>query len=454
MLRQSDIQRQNRWKEKHASILPSNYIKRKMSDNILPFLDREEIILILGPRQSGKTTLLNWIIEKYLELKIPKDSIFYLNLDNKLIAAQLGEPLDLAEYFLNLGQQKGKIILLLDEVQRVPDAGLFLKNIHDAFKGDIKIVCSGSSSLEIKAKTKEYLTGRKKDFSLLPLSLKEIADQKLPYLTNIGRIDFKLLKKILRLYSNDLEDVFEFYSRFGGYPGVFLAKNIDLKNSLLEEIYEDYVKKDVVDFLKIENIPAFNKIVYLAASQIGGLVNKNEIAATVGLSAPTVDKYLHILENTFTIFNVPPFYTNKRKEITSMNKIFFYDTGICNFINRTLLGSDYLLTGGLLENIIGLELKKNMPAGTYLHFWRTQKGAEVDFVLQSGTELIPIEVKLSSLNTVGITRSLSNFIREFKPKRAIFVNRNYLEIKKIAGTEVIFVPYYIFAVFPFEIIVC
>jgi len=110
------------------------------------------------------------------------------------------------------------------------------------------------------------------------------------------------------------------------------------------------------------------------------------------------------------------------------------------------------LTGGLLENIIGLELKKNLPVGTHLCFWRTQKGAEVDFVLQSGAELIPIEVKLSPLNAARTTRSLSNFIKAFKPKRAIFVNRNYLGMKKLAGTEVIFVPYYIFAVFPFEII--
>lgn len=455
MIRLADIQKQNAWKERGKSILPDGYIDRKLCESIIPFLDRDEIVIILGPRQSGKTTLLNWFIQKYQELGLAKENIFYLNLDNKLMAAQLGEPLDFAEYFRSLKKHEGRVILMLDEVQRVSDAGLFLKNIHDAFKDDIKIFCSGSSSLEIKAKTKEHLTGRKKDFSLFPLSLKEIARRNLAYLRDIDKIDFKTLKRIQRLYAKDLEDIFNLYSRYGGYPKVFLAPNVDLKNSLLEEIYETYVKKDVVDFLKIENIPAFNKIVYLIASQVGGLVNKNEIAGTVGISAPTVDKYLHILESTFTVFSVPPYYTNKRKEITSMNKIFFYDTGLYNFINRTLLdNNNYLLTGGLLENVIGLELKKNLPQGTYLHFWRTQKGAEVDFILQTGAELVPIEVKVSSLKKPKITRGLSNFIKAFKPKRAVFVNQNYLNVTRIADTEVIFVPYSLFALFPLETIKC
>ena len=112
------------------------------------------------------------------------------------------------------------------------------------------------------------------------------------------------------------------------------------------------------------------------------------------------------------------------------------------------------MTGGLLENVIGLELKKNLPQGTYLHFWRTQKGAEVDFILQTGAELVPIEVKVSSLKKPEISRGLSNFIKAFKPKRAVFVNQNYLNITKIADTEVIFVPYSLFALFPLEIIKC
>ncbi|MCK4249290.1 MAG: AAA family ATPase, partial [Candidatus Omnitrophica bacterium] len=233
MIKLSDIQKQNIWKEKSESILPDGYINRRLCEKILPFLDRDEIVIILGPRQSGKTTLLNWFIQKYQELDIAKENIFYLNLDNKLLAAQLGEPLDFAEYFRSLKKQEGRVILMLDEVQRVSDAGLFLKNIYDAFKDDIKIFCSGSSSLEIKAKTKEHLTGRKKNFSLLPLSLKEIAPRNLAYLRNIDKIDFKILKKIQRLYSKDLEDVFNLYSRYGGYPKVFLAPNADLKNSLL-----------------------------------------------------------------------------------------------------------------------------------------------------------------------------------------------------------------------------
>ena len=178
MIRLADIQKQNAWKERGKSILPDGYIDRKLCESIIPFLDRDEIVIILGPRQSGKTTLLNWFIQKYQELGLAKENIFYLNLDNKLMAAQLGEPLDFAEYFRSLKKHEGRVILMLDEVQRVSDAGLFLKNIHDAFKDDIKIFCSGSSSLEIKAKTKEHLTGRKKRLPSFPFVLKRNRQEK------------------------------------------------------------------------------------------------------------------------------------------------------------------------------------------------------------------------------------------------------------------------------------
>lgn len=431
---------QNSWHKGKIPVFP--YIQRDIMPDLLRWLEDRESLIVIGPRQAGKSTLLKALIKFLLEeRKVEGKDIFYFNLDDTRMINFLSKPEDFIKFIQSFSPKQAYIFI--DEVQRLENPGLFLKCIYDLGL-NFKLIISGSSSLELKSKIFESLTGRKIVFHLFPFSFREFLRTK-PFFS-----EFKMFKSeddlIFqdKVYSAPLNECLEEYVTYGGYPRVVLEKDLVKKKELLWEIYSSYVEKDVVNFLKIELPDKYNNLVKVLSSQIGSLVNIYELTNTLGLNRLTVEKYISTLKATFIISEVPPFYKNIRSEISKMPKIYFNDTGLRNSIidsfGEVNIRPD---RGELLENFIYTQIKVSKFLKNVC-FWRTKTGGEVDFVTGFGKEIIGFESKFSSFVKPSFSRSMRHFIRDYKPEKIIIFTKNYLQ--RMEKKNLIFLPsYWIFS---------
>ena len=413
------------------------YIPREIFSKIKKHLDNKEITLIIGPRQVGKTVLLKQSQEYLIkDKKISSKLIFNFNLD---IISDRELFLD-QKIFIDYIKQKSKnnkIYVFIDEAQKVKEAGVFFKGVYDSDL-NAKFILTGSSNLEIKSKIQESLTGRKRVFHLLPFSFLEILNFKDKELYNI----IINQERIFDVEIKKIKNIFLEYCIFGSYPQVILADDIDEKLEYIKEIFNSYIEKDIIGFLKIENEANFIKLVKLLSGQIGNLLRVSELATLVNTDHYTINRYLSNLERTFVTYNLLPFYSNPRQEIVKAPKIYFLDNGIRNFgIERF---SQNFRTrddrGELLENIILKELLilKYYYKNFNIRFWRTKQGAEVDFVLEKENNILPIEIK-SDLKNDQLTKSFFSFLNKFKPDNALIVNLGFCGERIIEKTKVNFI---------------
>lgn len=404
-------------------------IKREIFPVLLEHLSRKEITLIVGPRQAGKTTLMNLLQEELIKKGA---TTLFMSLDFERDMPFFRSQQTLIERLsLEFGSQKG--FVFIDEIQRKRDAGLFLKGIYD-MNLPYKFIISGSGSLELKEKIHESLIGRKRLFELNTLSLKEFINFKTAYkyedrLKEFFRID-PLAKDLLMEYMN-----------FGGYPRVVLENRLNQKIAVIDDIYRSYLEKDISFLLRLEKMDALKDLVKLLAAQIGGLVNLTELSSTTGISIPTLKNYLYYLEKTFIIKRVTPFYRNIRKEITKSPVFYFYDMGLRNFAIGQFGRLDTINMGFLFENLIFNLLKERFPE-VDIHFWRTTDGAEVDFIIEFPDSIIPVEVKFKELKETRISRSLKSFILKYSPSEAWIINLSLKEEERIENTLIRFMPFW------------
>ncbi len=388
---------------------------------------------MVGPRQSGKTTLM-FLLKDVLEKKGEK--CVYLNLDIEADKKhfQSQEAL-LNKISLEVG--KGKAYVFIDEIQRKENAGLFLKGLYDMALL-YKFIISGSGSVELKEKIHESLAGRKRLFELSTLSFKEFVDFKTGYKYE-GKLDefYKIETDKTRQYLYE-------YLNFGGYPRVVLEETLAEKIKIISELYQSYIERDIVYLLNVQKTDDFTRLVKILASQVGELLNITELSSTLGLSISTVKNYLWYLEKTYITYRVTPFYKNVRKEITKSPVIYFSDLGLRNYANGTYGNlSNSAEMGFLFQNFIANELiMKLKQTPRDLHFWRTKDQAEVDFVLTSGDKVLPVEVKFKDLKNPEVSRSLRNFISKYSPKEAIIVHLGKESDATVGDTLVKLLPFY------------
>ncbi|MBU1487527.1 ATP-binding protein [bacterium] len=357
---------------------PPDLIKREIITDIQPYLFDDHIIVIIGPRQAGKTCLLHLLAELLLkEENISQDQIHYFDLEDIDTLSYFNSisPAALASQF----REKERTFLFIDEVQYLDNPSNLLKIIHDHFP-HIKLIVSGSSTLAIKKKFKESLTGRKAVFNLRTLSFDEFLRFKGSHLLKVKReLDWRRPEGISSLLAKEFFEFFQEFILFGGYPKVVLENNREKKVAQLSKIYNSYIRKDIKDLGAVENVAALNRLVSLLAFQIGQIINIEELTANLRISRKTVERYIFLLENTFAIHLLKPYFTNKRKEISKMPKVYFEDTGLRNVIIKNLdplsLRND---SGFLFENAVFNTLIKRLKPLEELKFWRTQAGAEVD----------------------------------------------------------------------------
>lgn len=290
-----------------------------------------------------------------------------------------------------------KTFILIDEIQYLNNPTNFLKYLYDSHAGKIKIIASGSSAFYIDKKFKDSLVGRKIILPVRTLSFHEFLRFKeqqalisiLP--DNFTSTNYHYSAKIALQQKELLRTLFNEFVQFGGYPKVVLAPLSD-KTMLLEEIAYSYIKKDVYE-ANIRQDDIFYRLFKMLASQIGQLININELSHTLGISRTAIDNYLYVMRKSFHIILIRPFYRNARKEITRMPKLYFLDIGLRNFFANNFesmsLRND---RGQLLENAVIRQLieRTGLHPEEKIKFWRSKLGAEIDIIYD---ENIAFEIK-------------------------------------------------------------
>jgi len=401
------------------------YIKRELEKTIRKYLTVPEIIAVVGARQVGKTTLLRHIQEEI------KDSTF-ITLEDIEIRSLFDRDI---KSFIEL-YVKPFHYIFIDEFQHAKHGGQSLKYIYDTLKNK-KIIISGSSILDLTVKTVKHLAGRIFSFTLYPLSFKEY----------LGYKDQNLSKYYQQSISKKLDTVivekFGFLLRefiiYGGYPRVVIASDEEEK----QDIFNIYLLRDVRDILGLADDYTILNLVRALSLQIGNVISYEELSTITQQGRSAIKKYLNLLEKTYIINLLRPYFTNRRTELVKNPKVYFYDSGLRNAVINDFKKMDLRQDKGVLyENLIFSELIKNNFS---LKYWRTKSKAEVDFIVN---DKIPVEVK-SALSKPAITKSLYSFVDKYHSEKAFIFNENIFELVKVNDTGVQF--QYLFSAFQPEV---
>jgi len=404
--------------------------RRKILSKIEKTLRIPEIIVIHGARQTGKTTILQ-SISSQLKDRISPANIVYFDLEDFELVdlCNLGVR-SVIDHLRSIGCDfNKKIYFLIDEIQYLENPSSFLKFFYDHWKGKVKLIVSGSSSFAIKSKFKDSLVGRTIDFELFGLDFDEFLIFK--------NLSFDL-KSQDKLVIKELNKLYKEFIRFGFYPRIVLEPSIAIKEQLLKQIINTYIKKDIKDLAKIGDINKFNKLLKILASQSGSLVNRLELANTVAIARPTLDNYLTVLENTYIIKLINPFFRNRRSELTKMPKVYFEDLGIKSILEKGNFST--VISGQDLETAVFSQLRKKRE-GENLHYWRTAGGQEIDFIIENPREIKAIEVKINVRNKDKLV--LTKFARNYSRVETYLTGLNFIDKKKYLGKVKFIYPWQI-----------
>ena len=365
-----------------------NMITRTITQNLVADCDNKKAIVVIGPRQVGKTTLIQKIVEG-------KKTLF-LNGDDPQTRLQLATAN--FQFLLQLVTDYDTIVI--DEAQRIENIGVAVKMLIDA-KLNKQFILTGSSSLDLGNQINEPLTGRKWEHQLFPLSWSEIKNH------------YSFANANARL---------EEFLIYGMYPEVVTEAN---KQKRLLQLSGSYLYQDILELVNIKKPDLLMKLLNALALQLGGEVSYNELAKILGVDRMTVINYIDLLEKVYVIFRLHPFSTNQRNEITAKPKIYFYDNGIRNAIigqfNPLQSRQD---VGALFENFfISEKMKQLNYKGFYgkTHYWRNTQQAEIDFIEINEGEISAFEIKYNPNKKVNFTKS---FTEKYHPKETLVVNKD------------------------------
>jgi len=253
-----------------------------------------------------------------------------------------------------------------------------------------------------------------------------------------GSQDFSVPNDI---FKKEFQPLWEEYALYGGYPEVVKTSDFLTKREILKNIYETYITKDIIELLNINNYANFRTLVVLLAHRIGTLLNYQELATESSAYFKELKKYLSILEETYVLKQIKPYHKNPVSELRKNPKLYFIDSGLRNYIASDFNPiSQRINNGSVAENLVFQSLLNWQANRDFqIHYWRTIAKAEVDFVIQHGDKIIPIEVKFSKETKPKISRSFRNFIEKYQPKFAIVATRDFWgELKQ--PTRIKFVP--------------
>jgi len=363
--------------------------KRTIVDEIIEYLYTDDILVLHGARQVGKTFLIYWLRD-YLRNK--NETTHYIDLeDSRFIKILDSGHEEFIKHLMEEGvisdgknfSPKKQVFVFVDEIQYLNNPSSFLKLVGDHHK-NIKLIVSGSSSFDIKNKFKDSLVGRTVEFEIFPLSFKEFL--------LFQEYSFNEEKTFTSKKLEELKELYKKFILYGGYPKIALTAEVKKKEKYIQQIIDTYVKKDIRDLADIKEIGKFNKLLEILASQSGNLLNVTELSNTCGIAKQTVEKYLFIMENTYVIKLVRPYYNNIRSELFKTPKIYFYDTGLMQMLWLKELQKQVI--GNVFETSVFAELIKKYGKNS-VFYWRTKDKKEIDFILKVKNVVLPIEAKLN-----------------------------------------------------------
>ena len=433
-------------------------ISRDIIVGLEPFISRNEFLAITGPRQTGKTTLLS-IIKNYLKSNkdVPEECIGGVSFEDRILLGQFErDPAGFVNSMFPMRKinEELKYYLFIDEFQYAENGGQKLKLVYDSMPW-IKIILTGSSSLELKASTGKFMTGRMLSFTLNGFSFGEYLRARNPRLEKIyyekrhligsfiSKGVVKLGKTEIDPFNEEMLKEYGGYCVWGGYPAVSLADNADERRRLLGGILNGYILKDIKGLLELA---ADRNLLLLArqlASVTGNVIVYHSLGQSASLDHRNLKRHLSILAETFIIKELRPFCRNKLKEVVKNPKIYFLDNGFRNYLIENMSAIDFRPDkGALVENAALLALYVLLDGSHTVQYWRTKAGAEVDFVLNMDGSPFPAEVKYSDFNKPEISRSYGSFINEFSPPSGMILTKNYWGVAKKNNTRILFAPVY------------
>ena len=353
-------------------------INRELQTVVTKRLFKKKAIVIVGPRQVGKTTLLQMVSQDC------KRKVLVMNCDEPDIRKKLALPSS-TQLKAMIGNAE---LILIDEAQRVKDIGITTKLLIDNFP-EKQVIVTGSSALDLSNSINEPLTGRKFEYKLFPFSFKELVDA-----------------------NNFVEEnrLLEHRMIYGMYPDV--VNNQGDEREILMNIVTSYLYKDIFEFQDIRKPEIIEKLLQSLALQIGSEVSFHELSRSLGIDTATVQRYIDLLEKSYIVFHLRSFSRNVRNELKKSRKIYFYDNGVRNALisnlNQLALRTD---TGALWENfLISERLKHNMYTLNYAnsYFWRTTQQQEIDYIEEKDNFLHCYEFKWNGTKKASITSTFSS----------------------------------------------
>lgn len=410
---------------------------RDIFSKISKEIDSPNIILLNGARQTGKTSLLRMIETKLLSDGLAKpEQIHFFDLE-KITDLELWNNQSAATSLPFVTGTAVRQFLFIDEFQHSKTIGSTLKVLHDHYP-HLKIIITGSASWYTSID--ESMAGRKRVFSVWPLSFTEYIEwQNNSTLKQNWQIANHSILTTPKAIIEQINLTLLEYLTYGGYPGVVLQTSRDEKIKLLDELLNSYLTRDIQLLDYAINPTQLKKILSLLAAQVGGLLDVSNIATNASIGRTALMNRFDLLQRTYILNLIRPFFTNKITELVKNPKIFLVDSGFCNMLLQTFsLQTGAPTFGQIAENFAITEIfKQNIPQ-MQINFWRTKQGQEVDMVLRKENESIPVEIKSGDIET--IPNGLRSFIRAYHPHIAYVLNWSNIKDVKFDGCDARFRP--------------
>jgi len=367
-------------------------IKRTIEAVLRKLANQYPVVTITGPRQSGKTTLIKYVFpdKKYVNLETPDIRQFAIE-DPRGFLAQYDNA-------------------ILDEIQRAPDLLSYIQPIADENKTPGQFIITGSQQFEVLNNISQSLAGRTALLKLLPLSIPEVKDI----------VDTSLIDRLI-------------YAGF--YPKIYDADTDIEPHQMLGDYIVTYAERDIRQLIAIKDLNLFEKFLKLCAGRIGQLLNLQSLANDIGVSHTTVRSWLSILEASYVIFLLPPWYNNFSKRLIKSPKLYFYDVGLASYLlgieNERQVFRDPL-RGNLFENLVVAEFLKyrfNRGLKSNLYFYRDGRGLEIDLIYEIGRNILPVEIKSGATISEDFFKNIRKFFQYYK---------NYKELTAPYGSAVFY----------------
>ncbi len=426
-------------------------VERDITERIFKVIERREAIAIVGPRQSGKTTLLN-ILKDRVEGKGLGHTV-YISFEYRRLAQQFAaDPVEFVKAFTKADVRN---FLFLDEVQLVPDAANALKTVFDLTS--VKLIFTGSISVQLR-EIAAKMAGRVLSFRLMPFSFGEFLRARDPFLERVTSEhrqivrDFVLNGTVSDLPPLPQDAIIEQLNRmvaefmtFGGYPAVVLEADLEVKRHLLYSILSMVFERDILMLTSSGQFERFTAVLSALAGLGCGIFGFRNFCSELGINFRTLRKYVEAIENALIVSTLRPFHRNRITELKKSPKICFNDLGFRNIAVDSFSDPTVRPDKGVLGEIFVLsELLKLLPVWERISYWMTKSKQEVDFVIFHNDVPMPIEVKNRSMRNFEMPRGLVSFIKTYEPPIAMVVNKNLFGMNEFDGCKVLFVPFWAF----------